>query len=62
MMLDAEATNRTAEQIKEEELTAGDEEKEQLQEKINSENVIKNKKYMTDKDVLSNSMMFFLGG
>jgi thromboxane-A synthase len=62
MMLDAEATNRTAEDIKEEELTAGDEEKEQLQEKINSENVIKNKKYMTDKDVLSNSMMFFLGG
>jgi hypothetical protein len=61
-MLDAEATNRTAEDIKEEELTAGDEEKEQLQEKINSENVIKNKKYMTDKDVLSNSMMFFLGG
>ncbi len=62
MMLDAEATNRTAEQIKEEELTAGDEEKEQLQEKINSENVIKNKKYMTDKEVLSNSMLFFLGG
>jgi len=61
-MLDAEATNRTAEQIKEEELTAGDEEKEQLQEKINSENVIKNKKYMTDKEILSNSMMFFLGG
>jgi hypothetical protein len=61
-MLDAEATNRTAEQIKEEELTAGDEEKEQLQEKINSENVIKNKKYMTDKEVLSNSMLFFLGG
>ncbi len=62
MMLDAEATNRTAEQIKEEELTAGDEEKEQLQEKINNENVIKNKKYMTDKEILSNSMMFFLGG
>jgi hypothetical protein len=61
-MLDAEATNRTAEQIKEEELTAGDEEKEQLQEKINNENVIKNKKYMTDKEILSNSMMFFLGG
>ncbi len=62
MMLDAEATNRTAEQIKEEELTAGDEEKEQLQEKIHSENVIKNKKYMTDKEVLSNTMLFFLGG